>query len=155
MSAKGYWLMKTEPEEFSIDDLSRITEEPWSGVRNYQARNYMRSGMRTGDSILIYHSSCAVPGVYGLAKVSRLAEPDLAQFDKTSKYYDPKARREAPRWYGVRVRFVKKFKKPVPLSLLKTDKKLKDLFLFKNGRLSVGPVPKPAYEHILKLATNK
>ena len=149
----NYWLMKTEPGEFSIDDLKRIKEEPWTGVRNYQARNYMRDTMAVGDAVLIYHSSCEVPGVYGMAKVSHLAEPDAAQFDPKSKYYDAKARREAPRWWGVRVRFVKKLAVPVPLSVLKKDKKLQKMCLFTNGRLSVAPVTKGEYEHILALAT--
>ena len=149
MSNTRYWLMKTEPEEFSIDDLKRIKVEPWTGVRNYQARNYMRDDMKVGDEVLIYHSSCAVPGVYGLATVSHLAEPDAAQFDKKSKYFDAKARREAPRWYGVRVRFKKKLAEPVTLKALKADK---NLFMFKNGRLSVGPVTKTEYDRILALA---
>ncbi|HVX90406.1 MAG TPA: EVE domain-containing protein [Candidatus Paceibacterota bacterium] len=147
-----YWLMKTEPEEFSIDDLKRIKVEPWSGVRNYAARNYMVRDMKVGDMVLFYHSSCEVPGVYGLAKVSHLAEPDAAQFDKKSKYFDPKAKKEKPTWYGVRVRFVRKLKKPVPLATLKNEKKLANMFLFKNGRLSVGPVTPAEYAHIVKLA---
>jgi predicted RNA-binding protein with PUA-like domain len=147
-----YWLMKSEPEEFSIEDLKEIKEEPWSGVRSFQARKYMREGMRVGDKVLFYHSSCAVPGVYGLARVSHLAEPDKSQFDKKSPYYDPKARREAPRWYGVRVRFVRKLKEPVTLAAMRADKKLKDLFIFKNGRLSVGPVAAAEYARILARA---
>ncbi len=153
--AKGYWLMKTEPSEFSIDDLSRIKVEPWTGVRNYQARNYMKDDMRVGDEVLIYHSSCEVPGVYGLAKVSHLAEPDAAQFDRKSKYFDAKARRESPRWYGVRVRFSRKLKSPVSLSTLRADGKLKDLFVFKNGRLSIGPLSRPQYERILAHANKR
>ncbi|MGH7174840.1 MAG: EVE domain-containing protein [Minisyncoccia bacterium] len=144
----NYWLMKTEPDEFSIDDLKEVEEEPWSGVRSYQARKYMREEMRLGDMVLFYHSSCPVPGVYGLAKVSHLAEVDKSQFDKKGKYYEPKATREKPIWYGARVRFVKKFAQPVTLEEMKADKKLKEMFLFKNGRLSVGPVSKADYQHI-------
>jgi predicted RNA-binding protein with PUA-like domain len=148
----NYWLVKTEPQEFSIDDLKRVKEEPWSGVRNYAARNYMMRDMKVEDMVLFYHSSCEVPGVYGLAKVSHLAEPDQSQFDKKGDYFDPKATKERPIWQGVRVRFVKKLKHPVPLTTLKKEKKLQNMFLFKNGRLSVGPVTKAEYEHILKLA---
>ena len=147
-----YWLMKTEPEEFSIDDLKKIREEPWSGVRSYQARKYMREEMKIGDKVLIYHSSCEMPGVYGLAKVSHLAEPDKSQFDTKGKYYEPRASRAEPIWYGVRVRFVKKLKRPVTLAAMKAEKKLKGLFIFKNGRLSVGPVGAAEYRHILRLA---
>lgn len=144
--------MKSEPEEFSINDLKRVKEEPWSGVRNYAARNYMMRDMKVGDAVLFYHSSCEVPGVYGLAKVSHLSEPDASQFDKKSEYFDPKAKKEKPTWYGVRVKYVKTFKHPVTLATIKMDAKLKGMFLFKNGRLSVGPVTKAEYEHILKLA---
>lgn len=147
-----YWLMKSEPGEFSINDLKRIGEEPWSGVRSYQARKYMREEMKVGDSVLFYHSSCAVPGVYGLARVSHPAEPDKSQFDTKSPYYDPKSRREAPRWYGVRVEFVQKFAKPVTLAAMRAERALKDLFIFKNGRLSVGPVGEREYRRIVKMA---
>lgn len=147
----NYWLMKSEPEEFSIEDLKRVGEEPWSGVRNYQARNFMRD-MKVGDSVLFYHSSCEVPGVYGLAKVSHVAEPDASQFDRKSEYFDPKAKQEKPIWYAVRVRYVKTFKKPVTLATLRADAALANMFLFTNNRLSVGPVTQSAYENIVALA---
>ncbi|MBU6321610.1 MAG: EVE domain-containing protein [Patescibacteria group bacterium] len=147
-----HWLMKSEPEEFSIDDLRRVRVEPWSGVRNYQARRYMREEMRVGGAVLFYHSSSAIPGVYGLATVSHAAEPDESQFDKKGEYYDPKATRERPIWYGVRVRFAKKLKAPVTLAAMKADKQLAELFIFKNGRLSVGPVTAVEYRRILALA---
>jgi predicted RNA-binding protein with PUA-like domain len=102
--------------------------------------------------VLFYHSSCEVPGVYGLAKVSRLAEPDESQFDTKSEYFDPKAKKENPTWYAVRVKYAKTFKRPVTLAAIKADAKLKDMFLFKYNRLSVGPVTAAEYEHILKLA---
>jgi len=102
----NYWLMKTEPDEFSIDDLKRKKSEPWSGVRNYQARNYMRDGMRKGDGVLFYHSSCAVPGVAGVARVASGPYPDATQFDPQSHYYDPKATPEQPRWISVDVQAV-------------------------------------------------
>jgi predicted RNA-binding protein with PUA-like domain len=146
-----HWLMKTEPSEFSIADLKRIKVEPWTGVRNFQARNYMKDDMKIGDLVLIYHSSCEVPGVYGLAKVSHLAEPDKAQFDTKSPYYDARATTAKPWWYGVRVRYVATFKNPVPLTQLKADAKLRGMFLFKNGRLSVGPVTKEEFDRVLVL----
>jgi len=147
-----YWLMKSEPEEFSIDALKKIGEEPWSGVRNFQARNYMKDEMQLGDQVLFYHSSCPVPGVYGLAKVSHLAEPDLAQFDKKSKYYDARASKEKPWWYGVRVKFVKKFKKPVTLEEIKKEPSLKKMTILQRPRLSVSPVTAAEYKRILSLA---
>src|SRR4051812_9931258 len=104
-----YWLMKTEPSVFSINDLERQTEAPWDGVRNYLARNFMAKEMSVGDQILFYHSSCDVPGVAGLATVSRPAEPDPTAMDKDSPYYDPKATPEKPIWFCVKVRFQKKF----------------------------------------------
>src|SRR5690606_7814640 len=94
---KRYWLMKSEPGDFSIDDLERVGTEPWTGVRNYQARNYMRQ-MQVGDGVLFYHSNCEVPGIYGLAEVASAPYPDKTQFDPKSKYFDPKATREQPRW---------------------------------------------------------
>ena len=144
--------MKTEPEEFSIADLKRIKIEPWTGVRNFQARNYMKNEMQLDDSILIYHSSCEVPGVYGLGKVSHLAEPDQAQFDKKSKYFDPKSKKENPRWYGVRVRYVETFKVPVTLKTMKNDPDLQTMLMFRNGRLSVTPVSSKEFKHILSLS---
>lgn len=147
----NYWLMKSEPEEFSIENLKKVKEEPWSGVRNYQARNYMRD-MVVGDAVLFYHSSCEVPGVYGLAKVSHVAEPDASQFDKKSEYYESKAKKEKPTWYAVRVRYVKSFKNPVTLAAMRADAALTSLFLFKNNRLSVGPVTQSEYERIVALS---
>ena len=105
-----YWLMKSEPEEASIDDLARAPGRklPWTGVRNYQARNFMRDAMRVGDGVLFYHSSCAEPGVAGLAEVASTAYPDETQFDPESPYHDPKSTRESPRWQHVDVKLVKK-----------------------------------------------
>jgi predicted RNA-binding protein with PUA-like domain len=104
----AYWLMKSEPDEVSIDDLVRELRVPWTGVRNYQARNYMRDDMRVGDGVLFYHSSCPEPGVAGLAEVASAAYPDETQFDPKSKYHDPKATRDAPRWLHVDVALVRK-----------------------------------------------
>src|SRR6476661_3871917 len=105
-----YWLMKSEPSEASIDDLAAAPKQtlPWTGVRNYQARNFMRDEMRVGDGVLFYHSSCPEPGIAGLAEVASTAYPDATQFDPKSHYYDPASKREAPRWYNVDVRALKK-----------------------------------------------
>src|SRR5450759_5049478 len=115
-----YWLMKSEPDEFSIDDLARATKKvaPWFGVRNYQARNFMRDQMRLGDPAFFYHSSCEVPGIAGIVEIARLAYPDATQFDRKSNYFDPKATRDNPRWFNVEIRLVKKTRL-VPLSELR------------------------------------
>ena len=114
---KRYWMMKSEPDAFSIDDLERVGTEPWSGVRNYQARNFMRDGMRLGDGVMIYHSNCKVPGIAGLARVASAAYPDETQFDAESKYFDEKASREQPRWFLVDVAFERKLKRVIPLEV--------------------------------------
>jgi len=105
-----YWLMKSEPDEFSIDDLARAARQtaPWFGVRNYQSRNFMRDEMHPGDRVFFYHSSCAEPGIAGIAEVASQAYPDATQFDRRSPYFDPKATREAPRWFNVNVKLVRK-----------------------------------------------
>ena len=118
----AYWLMKTEPDTFSIDDLARVGTEPWSGVRNYQARNHMRD-MKVGDLAFFYHSSCPEPGIAGIAEVSAQAYPDATQFDRKSPYYDPKSLREAPRWVNVDVKFVEKTRL-IGLSELRTHPEL-------------------------------
>lgn len=150
--AKKYWLMKTEPNVFSIDDLKQVKKELWDGVRNYQARNFMRDDMKPGDEILIYHSRVAPMGVYGLAKVSKSAVPDPTQFDKKSKYYDPKSDLEHPRWLCVEIQFVKKLKQPVELERIKNNRKLKDMLLIQRGqRLSIQPVTKKEFDEVLKM----
>jgi len=137
-----YWLMKSEPAEFSIDDLARAPRRgsAWFGVRNYQARNFMRDQMRIGDPVLFYHSSCAEPGIAGLAEVCASAYPDETQFDRKSKYYDAKATREQPRWVNVDVRFVKKTRL-LGLAELRQHKELAGMRLLAPGnRLSITPV---------------
>ena len=144
--------MKSEPDEFSIDDLVRAPSKstPWFGVRNYQARNYMRDHMRVGDGVLFYHSSCEVPGIYGLAKVSSKPHPDESQFDPKSEYFDPKATREAPRWMLVDVKLVKKTR-PMPLEELRRHPELADMVVLKRGnRLSITPVTKAEWDFIVK-----
>ena len=148
-----HWLMKSEPDEFSIDALAKAGSEPWSGVRNYQARNFMRQ-MQPGDGVLFYHSSTAVPGIAGLAKVASAPYPDPTQFDRKSHYFDPKATREQPRWEMVDVKFEKKFKQVLALSTLKeNEERLEGLGVLQRGsRLSVQPVTAPHARTLLKMA---
>jgi predicted RNA-binding protein with PUA-like domain len=147
-----YWLMKSEPSEYSIDDLARDKKAPWVGVRNYQARNFIRDQMRLGDGVLFYHSSCPEPGVVGLAEVTSTAYPDPTQFKKKSLYYDPKATEEKPRWSVVDVRFVRRFKDVVSLAALRREKNLQQLITLRPGnRLSITPVTKREYETIVAL----
>jgi predicted RNA-binding protein with PUA-like domain len=148
----NHWLMKSEPETFSIDHLKRKRREPWDGVRNYQARNFMRDGMRPGDKVFFYHSNCAVPGIVGIAEVVTDAYPDPSQFDARSKYFDPTSKREEPRWMLVDVKFVKKLKRTISLEELKADPALADMPLVRKGnRLSVMPVEAAHWKYILAL----
>ncbi len=153
----NYWLMKSEPDVFSFEDLKKRPKqtEPWNGVRNYQARNFMRDSMKEGDIILFYHSSCEIPGVAGLAKVSSAPYPDSTQFDKKSEYFDPKATKEVPRWFLVDVTFHQDLKHHVPLSDLKTCKDLEAMRLLQPGnRLSILPVTHEEFIVIKKLGSN-
>lgn len=138
--AKQYWLMKSEPDEAGIDDLEREGTLPWTGVRNYQARNFMRDGMQVGDGVLFYHSSCPEPGIAGLAEVCSTPYPDPTQFDSKSDYYDAASKPESPRWTLVDVRFVKK-SRLVPLAELRAHEELADMTVLRKGnRLSITPV---------------
>ncbi|MBP8120004.1 MAG: EVE domain-containing protein [Burkholderiales bacterium] len=149
------WLMKSEPEEFSIDDLVREKSVPWFGVRNYLARNYMRDQMKVGDEVLFYHSSCPEPGIAGLARVSTAAYPDETQFDRKSKYFDPKATRENPRWMLVDVKLVKKTRL-LSLSDMREAKGLEEMVLLQRGnRLSITPVTSGQLKAVLKLLDAK
>jgi len=137
-----YWLMKSEPDEFSIDDLADAPNQttPWTGVRNYQARNFMRDQMRIGDRVFFYHSSCPQPGIAGIAEVASAPYPDETQFDPQSDYYDPKATREAPRWFHVDVKLVRKTNL-VPLAELRKHPELAGMRILQPGnRLSITPV---------------
>ena len=148
----NYWLIKSEPDEFSIDALARNKREPWSGVRNYQARNYMRDGMRRGDGIFFYHSSCAQPGIVGIASVAGAAYADPTQFDPRSDYFDATSQRDAPRWQLVDVKFKRKLKRPIALAELKGHPELRELALLRRGnRLSVLPVSHAQWGFILAL----
>jgi len=148
----NHWLMKSEPDAFSIDDLKRKKQEAWDGVRNYQARNFMRDGMHVGDKVFFYHSNCAEPGIVGLATVATDAYPDPSQFDPKSKYFDPGSTRDHPRWMLVDVKFVKKLKRTITLKELQADPALDGMVLLRKGsRLSVQPVEARHWEHILGL----
>lgn len=151
--SKKYWLMKSEPEVFSIDDLKKDKTTLWEGVRNYQARNFMTQEMSVGDEVLFYHSNAKPPGVAGLAKVSKPAVPDPTAFDKKSKYFEPKATPERPIWECVEVKFVDKFKTLLSLDELREHKSLADMLLLKKGtRLSIQPVTPKQFDYICKLA---
>ena len=145
--------MKSEPDEFSIDSLAKVGREPWSGVRNYQARNYMMKEMRPGDGVLFYHSSTAVPGVAGLAEVASAAYPDPTQHDRKSDYYDPASPRDNPRWWLVDIGFKRKFKRIVTLEELKSKAdRLGEFPLLRTGnRLSVLPVTAAQWKIIVSL----
>jgi predicted RNA-binding protein with PUA-like domain len=150
----SYWLMKSEPSEFSIDDLAQRPgrREPWDGVRNYQARNMMRDQMRVGDLAFFYHSSCEVPGIVGIVKIATAAYPDETAFDPADKHFDPKSDREHPRWYLVEVGLVRKLKRTISLSELKTHRPLHGMALLRRGnRLSIMPVTRAQWEFILGL----
>ena len=150
-----FWLMKTEPDVYSIDDLERDGTEPWEGVRNYQARNFMRE-MAEGDLVIFYHSNANPPGAAGLCRVSQEAYPDDTQFDKKSKYHDSKSKKEDPRWSLVEVAFAEKFAKPISLQALKDDPALEGMLVTQKGsRLSVQPVQKKHFKRVLKMAGAK
>lgn len=136
----AYWLMKSEPGECSIDDLLAHGTEPWTGVRNYQARNFMRDDMRVGDGVLFYHSSCAEPGIAGIARVARAAYPDATQFDPQSKYFDPKSSKDHPRWFHVDIQGIQKTAL-IGIGQLRCHPELADMLILRKGnRLSITPV---------------
>ena len=150
-----FWLMKSEPDAFSLDDLKAISpkSELWDGVRNYQARNFMRDEMSVGDGVLYYHSNCTPPGVVGLAYIaSSEAEPDQTQFDKKSKYHDPKSKPEDPRWVAARVGYVAHFPQQIDLPRLKATGSLSEMKVVQRGmRLSIQPVDKNHFLEVCKL----
>ncbi len=148
---KNHWLIKSEPESYGIDHLRKDKTTPWTGVRNFQARNFMQA-MTMGDRILFYHSSCAVPGVYGLAKVASVPYPDPTQFDPESHYYDQRASKEKPLWYLVDVGFVEKFTEPITLTQIRDTPALHSMKILQPGsRLSVTPVTEPEFTQLEKL----
>ena len=150
----SYWLAKSEPDVFSIDDMKRAKRTFWNGVRNYAARNHLRS-MKVGDLVLFYHSNADPSGVVGVVKVVKEATPDPTQFDKKAgdeMGYDPKSTKEDPKWFGVDVEFVEKWDEPVSLAQIKAEPKLKDMKLVRVSRLSVSPVTAPEWKTIQALA---
>lgn len=150
------WLMKSEPDVFSIEDLRRDETTPWDGVRNYKARNFMRDDMRVGDEILYYHSNAKPPGVAGLAKIVREAYPDATAQDAKSKYHDPKATPDNPIWMMVDVGFVEEFAHFVSLEELKSEPKLEGMMVTRRGmRLSVQPVEPKHFDQVCKMGRKK
>jgi predicted RNA-binding protein with PUA-like domain len=150
----NYWLMKSEPDVFSIDDLKNRPKqtEPWDGVRNYQARNMLRDDMKKVDLALFYHSSCEVPGIVGIMEIVKEGYPDPTAFNPKHKYYDPKSKPDKPTWYLVDVKFKRKLKRVIPLTELRDKKPLQNMRLLQKGnRLSVMPVTKKEWEYILSL----
>jgi predicted RNA-binding protein with PUA-like domain len=148
----AYWLMKSEPDVYGIDDLKRDKVEPWDGIRNYQVRNMFRDQMKVGDLAFFYHSNCKPPAVVGIMTIASEAYPDHTQFDPKSRYYDAKSDKENPRWLLVDVKYKRKLKREITLQELKENKKLEDFRLNKKGnRLSVIPVKKSEWDLILSL----
>jgi predicted RNA-binding protein with PUA-like domain len=153
MAAK-YWLMKSEPEVFSIDDLAKTKNQTayWDGVRNYQARNFLRDDFKIGDRVIFYHSNAEPPAAAGICEVVKEAYPDFTAFDPESDHYDPKCKRDSPSWFMVDVKFIRKFSKPIPISEIKTNPKLQKMHLVQRGnRLSVMPLLKVEYDEIVKM----
>ena len=149
-----YWLMKSEPEEFSIDDLKNRPQktEPWDGVRNYQARNFIRDEMKKGDLAFFYNSNCNEPGIVGLMEVCKEGYPDPTAFDKKDRHFDPKSDPDNPRWYLVNVKFKRKLKRVISLGELREKKPLQKMQLLQRGnRLSVMPLTKKEWDYILSL----
>lgn len=147
-----YWLVKSEPDVYSIDDLIKNKKTYWDGVRNYQARNYLRDEMKKGDKVLFYHSNTEMVGVYGICEVVKEGYPDFTAFDPDDKHYDPKSNPKNPTWFVIDVKYVKKFKKPVLLEYIKENPKLQNMKLIQRGnRLSVLPVTEEEYNEILNM----
>lgn len=150
-----YWLMKSEPDTYSIDDLKRDGFSAWEGVRNYQARNFMRDDMRVGDLALFYHSNAKPSGVAGICRVCHENIPDKTAFDPKSEYYDPKSTKDNPRWMMVEVEFVEKFLEVISIQTLRETEGLEDMVVLKKGsRLSITPLKKEEFDIIRKLAAS-
>ena len=151
MARRRYWLMKSEPDVYGIDDLERDRSTEWDGVRNYRARNFMRDDMRVGDGVLYYHSNADPPAIVGIARVCSEAHADETQFDRRSRYYDPKASKDEPRWFCVDIEFMCRFDRSLSLPELRDDPKLEGMALLQKGqRLSVQPVTAAEWRHICK-----
>lgn len=152
MSERKYWLCKSEPENYSIDDMKRDGTTPWDGVRNYGARNFMRDEMKVGDLCFFYHSNQNPPAIVGVMEVVKEAYPDALQFNPDSKYFDEKSSESDPRWVNVDMKFITKFDQPVGREDLKDASELEDMELFRLGRYSITPVRKAEWDHIMKMA---
>lgn len=151
-----YWLFKSEPDTFSIDDLAKEKKQTtyWDGVRNYQARNFIRDEMRVGDKVIFYHSSAKPPAAVGICKIVKEAYPDFTAFDPEDSHYDPKSKKDSPSWFMVDILFLKKFNNPVPIAEIKMNKKLSNMHLVQKGsRLSVMPVTKDEFDVIVKMGS--
>ena len=149
----SYWLLKSEPTTYSIDHFAKDQNTQWTGVRNFQARNFLRDQLKKNDQILFYHSSADIVGVAGIGKVIESGLADPTQFDSKSEYYDPKATKEKPIWYAPRIEFVKKFNSVLTLEQIRGEKNLEKMLLLKRGtRLSVQPVSESEFKHIIKMA---
>jgi len=151
----NYWLMKSEPDEFSIDDLqsSKHQKTAWQGIRNYQARNFLRDGVKQNDLVFFYHSSCKEPAIVGLAEISQAASIDISAFDEASAYFDAKSTLNNPKWIQVELHFMAKFEHPITLKQLKADPQLTNMVLVAKGaRLSVQPVTADEFDHIMSLS---
>jgi len=152
--AKKYWLFKSEPKTFSIDDLKKSKDQTtfWDGVRNYQARNFLRDEIKKGDLVIFYHSNSEPPAAVGICEVVKEGYPDYTAFDPDSKHYDPKSEPQNPIWFMVDIKFIKKFSKPVSLAEIKSNKKLKNMKLVQRGnRLSVLSIMKEEFDEIVKM----
>jgi predicted RNA-binding protein with PUA-like domain len=150
-----YWLVKTEPGSYSIDDLERDRRTSWEGVRNYQARNFMRDEMRPGDQVLVYHSNADPPGAAGVARVDRAGYPDPTALDPESRYFDPRASRDDPRWFLVDLEFVERFPALVPLGELRDRPELQEMPLVRKSRLSVQPVTESEFRVIVGMGRDR
>lgn len=147
----AYWLFKTEPDDISLDDIARAGQLRWDGIRNYQARNFLRDQAADGDQVFIYHSQCKTVGIVGTARIVGDRYPDPAQFDPNSPYFDPKAQADAPRWYCVDICYQAHFSRPQSLADIKKDPQLSEMVLVKQGRLSVQPVSANEWRHLVAL----
>ncbi|WP_075185040.1 EVE domain-containing protein [Teredinibacter haidensis] len=152
-----HWLFKTEPDEYSILDLSKESDQTgrWDGIRNYQSRNFIRDSIKTGDQVLIYHSNCKPTAIEGVASVVRSAYPDPAQFEHKSAYYDAKSLPESPRWFCVDIHLEEQFTHAIPMAQIKNEPALKDMVLLKQPRLSIQPVTTAEFKKILTLTKSR
>ncbi len=147
-----HWLIKSEPDVFSIDDLAKSKTTHWDGVRNYQARNFIRDEIKIGDKVIFYHSNAEPPAAVGICEIIKEAYPDFSAFDPEDSHYDPKSKKDSPTWFMFNVKFVKKFSRPVSITEIKANKKLQKMSLVQRGnRLSVMPITKDEFDEIVRM----